>query len=585
MTDALRADPVLDGLLLIAETALAADTFRPLDETLNHICDYVKAALNCSAVLLRIRSDRDQLVVGGHSDGIGAGLEELQGLGEETFSQALPGQRNPSVEVFSTGQPRYVMTTEFAPGTASRERLDGLGAVSMYFAPITREGSIIGVLNCYWPDEHEVTASEAAMVRTMARLAAVSLTTATIADDGEQMRRGLEAVHQQLQEDNSQLRNIHMAQSRMISLLADQSALTVEQTARLLASALKRSVMVCDAQGNELALEADRSHVDLLRAAAVDHAPARHRMTSIPGAPEYSVLRIDGGPAAHLGGLILVAPPIAVDQEFDLVVAKQAALVIGAHIQARSANTTMINHALPLAVLTMSRGMLNPSQLKELQALLALPANTGLGIAVLSTPTPEAAFRLSRRHGAFSSAGWSVISAVADGADVLVLLRGGLPARESAAAVIDRMQEVDHVGISSLVEGLDELSTALDQARLAAGIAEGGGSVAYYEDFGAFIDVTGGMSLPQIQDFVSRTIGPVEDYDRRRDADLMKTLKVYVEKNGQAPETAAVLSVHVNTLHKRLSRIEELSGLNLRSFRDLTRVMLALDMIPIASRR
>lgn len=576
-------DFAIDSLLLIAETALGTDSFRPLQETLNHICDYVKDALGCSGVVIRVRSNAGRLAVGGHSDGLPADLDESQGLGDETFSQYLPGQRNPSVEVFSTGRPRSVRTADFGEDTLARQRLERMGAVSMYYAPIMREGVAVGVLNCYWATEHEVTEREAETVRIMTRLAAVSLATATIADNGERLRQGLEDVHQRLQEDNSQLRNIHMAQSRMISLLADQSALTVEQTARLLSSALKRSVLVCGAGGEELAVEADRAHLDALRAAAQEHSPTKLGVSTLPHGADYSVVRIDGGSAGRPAGIIVLAPGIGADEDFNLVIAKQAALVIGTHIQARSANSAMSHHALPLALLAMSRGLLNASQLKEMRALLELPSDVGLGLVLVSTPTPEAAFRLSRRVGAFSAAGWHVVTAVADEADVLVLLRGELPGREHAEAILDRLQEVGCVGVSSLVDGLERLDDALSQARLAAGIAASNNSVAYYDDFGAFVDVTGGMSLEQIRGFVAETLGAVEEYDARRNSELLKTLQTYVENNGQAPEAAAVLSVHVNTLHKRLARIEELSGLNLRSYRDLARVMLALDLMPVVS--
>ncbi|RGE20051.1 helix-turn-helix domain-containing protein [Leucobacter sp. wl10] len=573
-------ESAVDSLLLIAETSLDADSFRPLGDTLDHICEYVRSALGCRAVLVRIRSDDDQLVVGGHSTGIDD-ISEYQGLGDATFSQNLPGQRNPSVEVFSTGQPRYVLTAEYAEGSAGRKRLERMGAVSMYFAPIAREGAVIGVLNCYWADEHTVTPEEAGTVRLLARLTAVSLVTATIADNGERLRRGLEDVHSRLQEDNSQLRHIHLAQSRMISLLADQSALTVEQTARLLASSLKRSVLVVGADGEELALEAERDDIDKLRAVAREHSPLKFGVPSIPEDGDVTLLRIDGGPGARPAGLIALTPRIGPDEEFDQVVAKQAALVIGAHVQARSANSAMANHALPMALLAMSRGLLNASQLKEMRALLEVGTDTRLGLAIVSTPTPEAAVRLSRRPGAFSSAGWPVMTAVADGADVLVLLRGSLPARASALAVIDRLQEVICIGVSSLADGVETLESRLGEARMARGIASSDQCVAFYDDFGAFVDVTGSMSIAQVREFVLRTLGDVQRYDEKRDAGLVKTLKAWVEHSGQAPEAAAELSVHVNTLHKRLARIEELSGLNLRSYRDMARVLLALDLLPV----
>lgn len=572
------------SLLSIAETALRSDTFRPLDETLDHICRLVKEMLHCRSAMIRLLSESNQLVVAGYSEpGDEYVVNESQGLGDETLSQSLPDERNPSVEVFLSGRSRHVFASEFTADSHVRRSLEAGGVASIYFAPIVRESATIGVLECYWPDEHEVTSADVDAVAVVARLAAISLATVTIAANDAALRESLEMVHTQLQEDNAQLRNVGSAQSRMIGLLADQAALTVEQTTRLLSSTLKRSVLVVDAQGEELALEADPGHVEQLRTVARIHVPRGGLTASMPQDTGCSVMRIEGGPGGRSAGLIAVSPAVAADEDFNLIVLKQAALVIGAHVQARSANSAMINHAMPLALLAMSRGLLNNSQMKEMKGIFQLATDVELVVVLVSTPTPEAAFRLSRRQNVFAAVGWPVVTAVADGADVLVLLRDSLPTRTSTAALIDRVHEVVCVGVSTLVPGLGELRVALIEARASANVAAGNGSTIFYDDFGSFPDVASGMTLGQIRDYVEKTIGTIVEYDARRGSALVRTLRVFIMSDGQAADTAAGLQIHVNTVHQRLARIEELTGINLRSYRDLTRVMLALDLLPIAS--
>ena len=105
---------------------------------------------------------------------------------------------------------------------------------------------------------------------------------------------------------------------------------------------------------------------------------------------------------------------------------------------------------------------------------------------------------------------------------------------------------------------------------MSVSIASSTGAVAYYDDFGSFVEITGSMSVEQMTAFVKSVLGDLRSYDERRNSDLVDTLRAFVEHDGQALEVAATLSIHVNTLHKRLHRIEELSGINLRSFRDVS---------------
>ncbi|WP_350275576.1 helix-turn-helix domain-containing protein [Kribbella sp. HUAS MG21] len=63
------------------------------------------------------------------------------------------------------------------------------------------------------------------------------------------------------------------------------------------------------------------------------------------------------------------------------------------------------------------------------------------------------------------------------------------------------------------------------------------------------------------------------------DADLLVTVRTYLDQAGSAQRTAAVLTIHRQTLYQRLRRIEELTGLDLSDGSDrlLTHLALTLD--------
>lgn len=78
-----------------------------------------------------------------------------------------------------------------------------------------------------------------------------------------------------------------------------------------------------------------------------------------------------------------------------------------------------------------------------------------------------------------------------------------------------------------------------------------------------------------------RWIGPLRDYDRRRGADLVTTLRTYLDHDLNTNATAEALFIHPNTVGLRVKRIESLLGVSLASVTDLTtlRAALAIDDI------
>ncbi|MGB3683378.1 MAG: helix-turn-helix domain-containing protein [Rubrobacteraceae bacterium] len=71
-----------------------------------------------------------------------------------------------------------------------------------------------------------------------------------------------------------------------------------------------------------------------------------------------------------------------------------------------------------------------------------------------------------------------------------------------------------------------------------------------------------------LESFCDSLLGPIEEYDARRDAGLLLTLETFLASGGQWQATADKLRVHVNTLRHRLSRCEGLTGRDLSSMDD-----------------
>jgi len=94
--------------------------------------------------------------------------------------------------------------------------------------------------------------------------------------------------------------------------------------------------------------------------------------------------------------------------------------------------------------------------------------------------------------------------------------------------------------------------------------------------------------LAQVEDragleaFASRVLGPLAAYDRTRGTPLLKTVEVYLQRHGNLRQTARDLHIHLNTLHYRLRRISEISGLDLKDADARLDLLLALRVRALA---
>ena len=77
-------------------------------------------------------------------------------------------------------------------------------------------------------------------------------------------------------------------------------------------------------------------------------------------------------------------------------------------------------------------------------------------------------------------------------------------------------------------------------------------------------------------------IWPVERHDREHGGDLIRTLRAFFAANANASEAADKLYLHRNSLPYRLTRIEKLTGLDLKDHR--ARLALQLGLLTLTER-
>lgn len=133
------------------------------------------------------------------------------------------------------------------------------------------------------------------------------------------------------------------------------------------------------------------------------------------------------------------------------------------------------------------------------------------------------------------------------------------------------------IGVSGALTGPPAIRGGAEEAGHARRMAEArGGGVATSDEI-----YTHALLLATVPDdvrrsFAARLLGPLFDYDRKHQAELVRTLGTFLDCAGSWNVSAERLHVHVNTVRYRIRRVEELSGKDLSSMADRVDLFLAL---------
>ena len=133
------------------------------------------------------------------------------------------------------------------------------------------------------------------------------------------------------------------------------------------------------------------------------------------------------------------------------------------------------------------------------------------------------------------------------------------------------------VAVSTVQQGLSNLSAAHREASQALRRIAGSGGVLSLPDLSAFEFLTlrndavaRRLIPPEIERFVAE--------DREHGGQLIDTLLAYAESDLNAKAAAERLLIHVNTAHYRLGRIEEKTGCDLRRLADVIDLLIAVRL-------
>ncbi|SOB86240.1 PucR family transcriptional regulator [Streptomyces sp. 1331.2] len=135
------------------------------------------------------------------------------------------------------------------------------------------------------------------------------------------------------------------------------------------------------------------------------------------------------------------------------------------------------------------------------------------------------------------------------------------------------------LGIGATVEpAADDLRAALVQARYAL-YTEPPGAVGRCSRITSLETLLRGVPAEITADFRRRVLAPLIEHDRTNTVSLLDTLDAFLRHSASWSRTAEALHLHVNTVHYRIKRIEELTGRNLLTLEDRLDLWAALRCV------
>lgn len=129
-------------------------------------------------------------------------------------------------------------------------------------------------------------------------------------------------------------------------------------------------------------------------------------------------------------------------------------------------------------------------------------------------------------------------------------------------------------------------SKALSRPQFASGFRQAasaheigrllGNAVISYDDLSVYNLLLPLRNQEVLKKFCSETLEPIREYEKHQSANLLGTIAVYLENNGDYKKTAALLSQHENTIRFRISKAKSILGLDDSHYAFIERMSIAL---------
>lgn len=138
-----------------------------------------------------------------------------------------------------------------------------------------------------------------------------------------------------------------------------------------------------------------------------------------------------------------------------------------------------------------------------------------------------------------------------------------------------------YLGIGNETKNIKDYLTSYEQSIQALNVVKNrfqSEGYALFEDLGSYT-ILHQLNHVVVDAFTKNQLGSLINYSEENDIDLVETLRVYLQNNGNAKSTAIEMYMHRSSLIYRIERIESLLDIDLNDFETRFNLMMALKLL------
>ncbi|MEH7125198.1 PucR family transcriptional regulator ligand-binding domain-containing protein [Bacillus sp. JJ1532] len=143
------------------------------------------------------------------------------------------------------------------------------------------------------------------------------------------------------------------------------------------------------------------------------------------------------------------------------------------------------------------------------------------------------------------------------------------------------------VGIGNVAKGVIDIPESYKEARDALELGEridGKESITAFSELGIFRLLCHFKDPLELSQFIPQSLKVLLNYHQENQADLLKTLQVFLECQQNAAKAAKVLYIHYKTVVYRLDRIKEITGMDFKDAEEMLSVQVGLKIVDLLQR-
>lgn len=489
-----------------------------------------------------------------------------------TISSAFRAGRLPSGtgvggRVIATGAAVWVRNYLQTRDVPHDETFDDLvtpeGMVALLGVPLLVGDEVIGVLFAADRTERPFESDEVALLSAFADHAAIALNNARLYDESRSALKQLQDAYVTIEQQVATMERAQSVHESLTHVVLKGGG--AAEIAQLLVDHLHGAVTIFDRTG---AVVATSVHEDDQVPAAVRSSPdaveqarqsGRWATTTDRSGVWNSAATVQAGDS-HLGVLLLTR-----DHEpgpGDIRTLERAAQIMGLLILKESAVAEAEERVSGelLTELLVTGPVVGPNQRARAQAR-GIDISS-LDVLVVAESDVRATPEISRRLHAISTER-SGLAGEHLGRATMLLSSADLP--QTAQAVHARLRRELGAPLRVVAERVTgenwgrahHLATRCSALMQTLGVTDQGSTADQYAMFALLFD---GDRAHDLDRFLGDTLEPLIAYDARRSTQLVATLTAYFHESGHLTRTAQALHVHMNTLVKRLDRVDHVLG-------------------------